>query len=433
MTRPTALLAAAAIACAVLVVDGQAAAAAPPAGACRNPDPARPVIAEQPWAQRLLDPRRVWPHSTGAGVVVAVVDSGVDVDHPQLGPGKVFPGEDFFLVGTLPGNFDCVSHGTAAASIIGADPVAGVGFHGVAPGAKILPIRITDRDTNDSGDPTPIDPNALAQGIRFAADQGAEVINLSLSGYDDHPGTRDAIAYAQNKDALIVASVGNRQERGGGPSFPASYPGVLGVGGIDIAGARANGSQIGDYVDLVAPGKGVVGATRAGGHDYWEGTSFAAPFVAGTAALVRAAWPELSAAEVAHRLLATASPARGGEGSQEYGVGVVDPYRAVTEGLSSRPPEAMPVVQTPRPDVEGLREASWWGRAGTGAKLGAGAVAVAILAALTLAWVLPRGRRRRWAATRTAPLPAAAPRDEPPEQIFLFPPPPVERDRSPIG
>src|SRR5207249_2785492 len=84
--------------------------AALPAGACGNAEPARQAIAEQPWAQRMLDPERVWPHSTGAGVLVAVVDSGVDGDHPQLNaPGKVLPGRDFFLTGALPGNYDCVS------------------------------------------------------------------------------------------------------------------------------------------------------------------------------------------------------------------------------------------------------------------------------------------------------------------------------------
>jgi membrane-anchored mycosin MYCP len=405
--------------------------AVPPEGACNDPEPARPAVKELPWAQQMLDLSRTWQHSTGAGVTVAVVDDGVDADHPQLRR-NVLPGRDFFLVGALPGNFSCDSHGTAAASIIAAQPADGVGFRGAAPDATILPVRITDRELNDDGQPTPIDPGTVAQGIRWAADNGAKVINLSLSGYGDFKPVRDAVAYAQSKDALLVAAAGNRQEDGGGPrkSFPASYDGVLGVGSVDIAGARSNGSQIGRYVDLVAPGEGVLAATRVAGHTYWTGTSFASPFVAATAALVRAAWPRLTAPEVAERIVATAAPARGGRGSQEYGAGVVDPYRAVTEDLSAAGPAAVPRVVDPPRDLAAERELAWWDRVATGAKIGVGLVVLAIVVAALVAWALPRGRRRRWQPARARALPAAPERQEPPDEIFLFPPPPVERAKQ---
>ncbi|MFC6022185.1 type VII secretion-associated serine protease mycosin [Plantactinospora solaniradicis] len=425
MRRRTAISVTIAIAAAVPSLFSMPASAAPPAGACRDPEPARPVIADLPWAQQLLDLRSTWRHSTGAGVVVAVLDSGVDADHRQL-RGRVLAGRDFFLVGDLRGNFDCVSHGTAVGSIIAAGPADGVGFRGVAPGARILPVRITDRELNDQGEPSPIDPAVVARGIRYAADRGAKVINLSLSGYGDFPAIRNAIRYAQSKDALLVAAAGNRQDSAPAASYPAAYPGVLGVGAIDIAGARSSGSQVGDHVDLVAPGTAVVGAARAGGHDYYDGTSFAAPFVAGTAALVRTAWPELTAAQVAERLMATASPARGGRNSREYGAGVVDPYRAVTERLSERDPLVLPEVALPAPDPAVVRTAAWWARTGASAKFGAGVVALSLVLAGVLAWALPRGRRRRWRPGRAERLPAAPSRDEPPEEIFLFPPPPVE-------
>jgi type VII secretion-associated serine protease mycosin len=397
------------------------AAAAPPVGACRgDPEPARAVITQLPWAQQLLGLDRTWPHSTGAGVTVAVVDSGVDGDHPQL-QGKVLPGADFFLVGDLPGNFDCVSHGTAAASIIAASPAPGVGFRGVAPDARVLPVRVTDRELNDSGNPTPINPGIVAEGIRYAADSGAKVINLSLSGYGDFPDIRDAVAYAQAKDALLVAAVGNREDQGVVPSFPAEYDGVLGVGSINIDGVRAQGSQIGPYVDLVAPGQDVVAASRAAGHNYWAGTSFAAPFVSGVAALVRSAHPELTAKQVADRLTATADPAPGGRNSLEYGAGIVDPYRAVTEDLSDRSPLAAPAVSPKPPDPGALREAAWWSDMSAGAKVGAGLVVVAIVVAAILAVALPKARRRRWTATRRDPLPDTPDRTETPDQVFLFP------------
>ncbi|MBB4688380.1 type VII secretion-associated serine protease mycosin [Amycolatopsis jiangsuensis] len=405
--------------------------AAPPAGACTSAESAHSVIVPEPWAQQLFDPKRVWPRSTGSGVLVAVVDSGVDSDHPQLrAPGKVLPGRDFFYAGALPGNYDCVSHGTAVASIIAADPVAGVGFAGIAPGARILPVRITDRALNDGGEPQPIDPEAVGKGIRYAADQGAKVINLSLSGYRDLPAIRDAVRYAQSRDALIVAAAGNRQQDfAGSASFPAGYPGVLGVGSIDIAGARDDSSQIGGYVDVMAPGKSVVAATRAGGHDYWEGTSFATPFVAGTAALVRSAWPSLDAQQVAQRLTATAAVARGGAGSPAYGAGILDPYRAVTEGLSGAP-AVLPAVAPQAVDVAAEREHAWWARTGSTAKLVAAALVLAILLAVLGTAVATRGRRRRWRAGRSAATPRTVAREEPPEEMFLFPPPAVERPQS---
>ncbi|MFD0205831.1 MULTISPECIES: type VII secretion-associated serine protease mycosin [Saccharothrix] len=395
--------------------------AAPPPGACRDPEPARPPIRELPWAQQALDVTRAWPHSTGGGVLVAVVDTGVDRDHPQLAaPGKVVRGEDFFLVGDLPGDFDCGSHGTAVASIIAADQVEGVGFHGVAPGARVLPVRVADRDLNDSGAVNALDPVVLARGIRYAVDAGAKVINLSMSGQDDNPYVRDAVAHAVAKDVLVVAATGNRQQSGGPrlPSFPAAYDGVLGVGAIDIAGDRMAGSQVGDYVDLVAPGKAVAGATRAGGHAYWEGTSFAVPFVAGTAALVRAAWPELPAPEVARRLLATASPARGQAAA--YGVGVVNPYRAVTDGLAAAKPDLVPVVVKPTPDPDAVRERAWWRAAAESARGQVVLAAGVVVAAAVLAFVLVNGRRRRWAPTRLDPLPEGSPPAEVPDQVFLF-------------
>ncbi|TCC22433.1 type VII secretion-associated serine protease mycosin [Kribbella sindirgiensis] len=401
-----------------------AAAAAPPRGACSNPEPGRGVIRLLPWAQDTLMPQRAWPHSTGSGVTVAVVDSGVDADHPQLRrPGKVLRGRDFFLVGKLPGNYDCISHGTGVASIIAADAADGIGFRGVAPGARILPVRITDRESGDSGATKYIDPNILAKGIVYAVDQGAKVINLSLAGPDDDAPVRKAIAYAVRKDVVVVAAVGNNQQTGSGvlPSYPASYSGVLGVGAVDPSGARTSGSQIGPYVDLVAPGDGVLAATRRSGHVYGSGTSFAAPFVTATAALVRSAWPKLTAPQVIQRLQATATPARGGRASQEYGAGLVDPYRAVTEGMIATPAKAIPTMQKPPPDQQQLAVLAWWRSVGAHARrltlISAGAAAlVAMTGSILLA-----GRRRRWAAARTriTPRKTASSTDElPPEYLF---------------
>jgi membrane-anchored mycosin MYCP len=398
--------------------------AAPPRGACTNPEPGRPVVRPLPWAQDLLGAERAWSHSTGAGVTVAVVDSGVDADHPQLRrPGKVLPGRDFFLVGRLPGNYDCVSHGTGVASIIAADPMTGIGFHGIAPGAKILPVRVTDRETGEANSARTINPGVLARGIVYAVDQGAKVINLSIAGGKDEKPVRQAIAYAVRRDVVVVAAVGNQQSDDSDslPSYPASYPGVLGVGAVDIAGARTNASQVGTYVELVAPGNGVLAGTRRTGHTYVSGTSFAAPFVSATAALVRAAWPKLTAAQVIQRLRATATPARGGMGSPEYGAGIVDPYRAVTEGMAGKA-VTVPAATLPPPDQQQLAAQAWWREAGIEARGMTGlAVGTALVLMLT-GGLLAAGRRRRWVAARSLVRRPAGERHDPvdalPEQLF---------------
>ncbi len=357
-------------------------------------------------------------------MLVAVVDSGVDADHPQLRrPGKVRTGRDFFLPGGLPGAFDCVSHGTGVAGIIAADPLPGTGFHGLAPDAEILPVRITDRDISDRGESLRINPDAVAAGIRYAADQGARVMNLSLAGFSDFPAIRAAVAHAVARDVVVVAAAGNSQQNApaGLPSYPASYDGVLGVGAVDRAGARMGTSQIGPYVGIVAPGAEVLTTTREDGHAQVDGTSFAAPFVAATAALVRSAWPRLSAAQVIQRLKATADPARGGRGSDAYGAGLVDPYRAVTDGLDPEKPAAMPAFLPPPPDKAGLERAARIEETGVTAKwLTAAAIGALVLAGLTAA-ILPRGNRRRWRPGRVTAMPSEPSVAEPPEQVFLIP------------
>jgi type VII secretion-associated serine protease mycosin len=398
--------------------------AAPPKGACSNQslEPAHPVERLLPWAQQLLEPQRAWPFSTGAGVTVAVIDSGVDADHPQLRrPGKVLPGQDFFLQGKLRGNYDCISHGTGVAGIIAADSAHGVGFQGIAPGARILPVRVTERDLGSSGQSEVINENLLAEAIVYAVTSGAQVINLSMAGTQNQQVVRKAIAYAVARDVVVVAAVGNQQPSTGPnlPSYPAQYPGVIGVGAIDSSGARLAASQVGDYVDLVAPGQAVLATTRVGGHAYEDGTSFAAPFVSGTAALVRSAWPKLSAAEVAQRLTATATPARGGRGSVEYGAGIIDPYRAVTEGMNLGPAQKAPAAIAAPPDQHALAVAGWWRSRGLTARITA-ALAIGSTAVVTLVFaLLTLGRRRRWIAARRWSH-EHSPIDEPlpPESLF---------------
>lgn len=253
------------------------------------------------------------------------------------------------------------------------------------------------------------------------------MINLSVAGELDNPFVRDAIRHAVDLDVVVVAAVGNGQEgTAPGPvTYPAGYDGVIGVGAVDMTGTRLDSSQIGPQVDVVAPGGGVLCAARAGGHQYRDGTSFAAPFVSATAALVRSAWPGMSAREVTQRILATTTPAPGDKAA--YGTGMVNPYRALTDGLVSAAPAALPAVRHPVPDAEQVRVSAWWAESVSDARLFAVlTVAVAVLGA-GAAVVLIRGRRSRWQPRRAVVPPAAPARDELPEEMFLVPPPPADR------
>ncbi|TCB90718.1 type VII secretion-associated serine protease mycosin [Micromonospora zingiberis] len=366
----------------------------------------------------------MWPFSTGAQVRVAVIDSGTDSRHPQL-TGRVTSGFDA-LRGAPGGDVDCVSHGTAVASIIAAARQEGVGFHGLAPDATIVPIRVSERNANENAGTAgaTVTGAVFAQAIVRAVDDGADVINMSVTLYRPDPDVERAVRYAVANDVVLVAAAGNQHQDGTRPDpvpYPAGYDGVIGVGAIDQNGTRIRQSQVGSYVDIVAPGGAVVAATRLIGHTVYDGTSFATPMVSATAALIRAAEPGLSAKEVTRRILSTADPARG-DAARGYGSGVVNPYRAVTERLTTAKPVAQPPLPEVPHDAAAQARADRWATFGRlalwiGLGLAAIAVGVAVLAAL-----LPRGRRTRWRATRpSAPPPARTQIDEPEEVFFRVP------------
>lgn len=323
------------------------------APSCQAPPAPSVTVDEVPWAQPRQGLDRLTGVADGAGVLVAVVDSGVEARHPQLA-GAVVPGFDRLDAGS-DGRVDCVGHGTAVASIIAARIRPGTAFRGVAPAATVLPVRVSERVTDENGGRTATLAD-VAAAVRQAVDRGARVVNLSLTTDRDDPNLRDAVTYARSRDALLVAAAGNKQEAGNPRVFPASYDGVLGVGGVQEDGARVATSQIGPHVDLVAPGAGVIAAGREG-HGRYTGTSFAAAFVAGTAALVRQYHPDLTADQVAGRLLATAdtldpAPASG------LGAGIVNPYRAVTASLDGTAKEAPGPVTRKSPDPAAVRAAA---------------------------------------------------------------------------
>ncbi|NLU80233.1 type VII secretion-associated serine protease mycosin [Micromonospora sp. HNM0581] len=355
------------------------------------PAPAEPT-APSPWAQQRYATERLARLATGAGVTVAVVDSGVDRRHPQLA-GRVLTGTDLLDAGG-DGGLDCVGHGTGVASIIAAAPGDGTALQGLAPQARVLPVRVSEQQVVDGhGQGRTATPDELGRAVRWAVDEGATVLNLSVVLYTDHHAVRAAIAYALRRDVVVVAAAGNMSGNEERRPYPAAYDGVLGVGAVGPDGVRADFSRIGAHVDLVAPGVDVLIAAPGHGHRGADGTSYAAPFVAATAALIRQYRPDLDAVEVARRIVTTADPATG----VGYGAGVLNPYRAVTESVAlSERPRPTTGLADDRPDPALLAQQDRRADARARALLVTG-VGVPMVAAVVLAAVMvPRGVRRRW-------------------------------------
>lgn len=385
----------------------------PAAPAVAAPDCTEPgtQYAPVPWPQRMFNVERVWTLTRGANVRVAVLDSGVDANHPQL-RGRVEPGGDFMTQGG-DGRADCEGRGTQTAGIIAAQPIANVGFHGIAPNVTILPVRVSEdeRGAQTSGSP------GLAAGIRFAVSRGARVILVSPVFYAPNPDLAAAVATAVAADVVVVAAVGEDGASTGlnRTPFPASLPGVIGVAAIQESTVAVDNSGRGPFVDLVAPGAGVVTTQRQSGLVPVSGTAHAAAFVAGAAALVRSYWPNARAEEVQRRLAATAAPAPGGVDSAVYGNGVVSPYGALADQLTGDEPAPLPELAAPDPNRDRA-----WTSSGNLAKLLAGLGVLLALALVGAGAAFPRGRRRRW-RPRIVKAPVHRPEDEEPQPpVRLF-------------
>ncbi|MEU4202253.1 type VII secretion-associated serine protease mycosin [Streptomyces sp. NPDC045470] len=310
-------------------------------------------IRAQEWALNALHAEKAWETTKGDGITVAVLDTGVDADHPDL-QGQVLPANDLVGFGASPGDSSWAEHGTAMSGIIaghghGADRADGV--VGVAPEAKILPVRVILEDSDPQRRRARTErAGALADGIRWATDHGADVINLSLG--DDsrsaHPEPREdaAIQYALGKGVPVIASAGNGGKDGDHVSYPAAYPGVIAVTAVDQWGSRADFSTRRWYATVCAPGVGVVIANPD--RKYYEGwgTSAASAFVSGAVALVRAAHPDLSPAQIKKLLTDTAQDAPEGGRNDELGAGLVDPAAAIEEAATLKPTPQKPEPAT---------------------------------------------------------------------------------------
>ncbi|MEU6353462.1 type VII secretion-associated serine protease mycosin [Streptomyces sp. NPDC047072] len=293
------------------------------------------LIKGTPWSLQRIVLDQLWQNTKGKGVKVAVIDTGVDIVNAQL-KGAVADGTDYLHKGGNGKTDPTVGHGTKVAGIIAARKLDGTGFVGLAPEATIIPIR--QNDDQGSGN-----VGTMIKAIRWAADNGADIINISQDTASKMPADVDAaflsaVKYAQDKDVLIVAAAGNNGADGKSEkTYPAAYPGVLAVAASDRNNARAPFSQSGDFVGVAAPGIDMVSTVPVGGQCVDQGTSFAAPYVSGVAALIRAKHPDWAYKQVITQIEQTADRAKPGR-DDFVGWGVIDPAAAVNDDTT--PPSA---------------------------------------------------------------------------------------------
>ncbi|MCU1434215.1 MAG: peptidase [Pseudarthrobacter sp.] len=295
---------------------------------------------------------KAWEVSKGAGVKVAVIDSGVDAGHPDL-KGAVTGGYDASGAGTANGQKILgikPEHGTLVATMLAgrghqpatasaspspsASPVGPDGIVGVAPEAEILSISTWLGSANPAGKN---DQDQIPEAVRWAVDNGARVINISLgSTTPQWPQSWDAaFLYAEQKDVVIVAAAGNRIGGNLQVGAPATIPGVLTVAGLDRKGAASvDSSSQGISIGVAAPAENLLGGLPGGGYAEWAGTSGAAPIVAGVAALIRSKWPDMSAKQVINRIVSTAKDAGPAGKDPLYGFGVLNAEAALKDPVA---------------------------------------------------------------------------------------------------
>ncbi|HEV2887230.1 MAG TPA: S8 family serine peptidase [Jatrophihabitans sp.] len=398
------------------------------------PSPARaapgPSSAPQWWFDA-WNVRSLWAGGAdGRGITVAVIDSGVQADVPEL-RGKVLAGADFTGNGSdgrTDYDSDEFSHGTAMASLIAADS-GYAGIEGLAPAAKILPIAVPLVSVIHHGEPP---RNATAKAINYAADHGARIISMSLGGprsedEDRVPCPRDlqdAVLHALGKGALVVAASGNSAQSGSPVEEPGVCLGVVSVGAVDARSQVTGFSSRHRYLSVTAPGSNIATLNREPNTAFiGSGTSHATALTSAALALVWSKYPRESGRQILSRLLSTATD-RGPKGRDpEYGVGVIDPAAAIAAGSAAasnpvldavapllalsraRATAAKPPAATPQPDaplgeyrVAGIRPA------GLDADVylpAAGSAAFGVLALVLLA-IAVRRRRRSARAGRAA-------------------------------
>ncbi len=327
----------------------------------------------QLWGMQAINAPAAWDRTTGCNnVVVAVLDTGVDLNHPDLAPNLVQGRDMVDLPGaTPPPGFhfegdnvgrdsipqDEVGHGTHVAGTIGAVGNNGTGVVGVCWQVKLMPVKVLTRLVSNTN---PLDVRGtgssadVAAGIRWAVDNGADILNLSLGSLSSTFVEQDAVAYAVSKGVLVVAAMGNHENTNpGAPSYPAAYPNVLSVGAVNQAKQRASFSVTGSHIDVVAPGVGIRSTDWDDTYSSKSGTSMATPHVAGLAALMKCCKSSLTADQIADIIRQTAEPLRDNPGdpvpNNQYGAGLIDAEKAINRACPKFTPA--PCIPPCRPCI----------------------------------------------------------------------------------
>ncbi|MBX3094842.1 MAG: S8 family serine peptidase [Cryobacterium sp.] len=292
---------------------------------------------ETPPALDVLQARDAWQRTDGTGILVAIVDSGIDVTNPHL-TDAVVGGINLVGDGTHPNGYtDYHGHGTTIAGQIAAREIPGSGVVGLAPGAQLLAVRVFRGDDDESvRNGYSVTPERIAAGIRYAADNGAQIINVSLSDSNPSEALETAVAYATARGSLVVASAGNRATATvttDSPRYPGAYPGALAVAATDASGVVTSDSIHGNHVDLAAPGANVLSTATGAGDCFYStdapSTSWATGYVSGAAALVAAAHPHETPQQWAYRLTATGIRGNPDTRTATAGWGIIQPYDAM--------------------------------------------------------------------------------------------------------
>ena len=293
------------------------------------------------WHLPMVNMSEAWDLSTGEGVTVAIVDTGVNPfgrdSFGPIGDSRVLRG--YNAITGLPGGIDFEGHGTHVAGVVGQETDNGIGVAGIAYGANILPVKAL------SIFGVGVD-SWIIRGIRWATDQGADIINLSLGSFDKSQAIEDAVNYAYENGVTVVAAAGNSGD--GKVMYPAAHENCIAVGAVNYIKVLTDYSNYGDALDLVAPGGDnnvdlngdgfVDGILQENfgffgfnwGFWYYAGTSFASPHVAGIAALVKSIHPDYGPDEIRQVLQDTAQDLGDPGWDARYGHGLVDAYAAVS-------------------------------------------------------------------------------------------------------
>lgn len=310
---------------------------------------ATPASAVDPqWWYQALSMGSVAHYSRGAGVTIAVIDSGIAATAPDLAGAPLVAGKDF-CTGDGGSLTDQVNHGTGVAALISGTGKGrgGTGVRGLASAARVLSVKVADGSSQGlcgtAGTAnTANTANTMAAAIRYAADAHAAVINISITAPDTTPAETAAVGYAQAHGCVVVAAAGNDGDTSNAVEYPAASPGVVSVAASSQTGTHPSFSESNDHVVLAAPGEQMLLPVPPGnidggqsGYADQRGTSLSAPLVSATAALVKSRWPSLTAGQVIRQLIGTATDAGTHGRDPDFGFGIIDPLKAVRSELPS--------------------------------------------------------------------------------------------------